>query len=144
MALPKRAFFTLHETASRWGCTIADIGGWASEGKLDIVTGISLATCGSEKVSGKITISPMDMLPFFRRSGTGPTVIKLQRIKPDDLGEWCYVTDPSDGVEVSIADLLISGKVSASLRTITICSGASVAGQVDYPPMTGKACMSRS
>ena len=41
MALPPRAFFTLHETASRWGCTIADIGGWATEGKLDIVTGFA-------------------------------------------------------------------------------------------------------
>ncbi|OXS18988.1 hypothetical protein CGU36_27640, partial [Pseudomonas fluorescens] len=110
MALPQRAFFTLHETASRWGCTIADIGGWATEGKLDIVTGISLAICGDEKVSGKITISPMDMLPLFRRAGTGPTVIKLQRIKPEHSDEWCYVTEPTDGVEVSIADLLITGQ----------------------------------
>jgi hypothetical protein len=110
MALPQRAFFTLHETASRWGCTIADIGGWATEGKLDIVTGIPIATCGTEKVSGKITISPMDMLPLFRRTGAGPTVIKLQRIKPEHSDDWSYVTEPADGVEVSIADLLISGQ----------------------------------
>lgn len=110
MALPPRAFFTLHETASRWGCTIADIGGWATEGKLDIVTGIPIATCENEKVSGKITISPMDMLPLFRRTGTGPTVIKLQRIKPEHSDEWCYITEPADGIEVSIADLLISGQ----------------------------------
>lgn len=110
MALPPRAFFTLHETASRWGCTIADIGGWAIEDKLDIVTGIPIATCGAEKVSGRITISPMDMLPLFRRTGTGPTVIKLQRIKPANSDEWCYISEPVDGVEVSIADLLISGQ----------------------------------
>ena len=72
MALPPRAFFNLHETASRWGCMIADIAGWATEGKLDIVTGIPLAICGTDKVSGKITVSPMDMLPLFRRGGTGP------------------------------------------------------------------------
>ena len=92
MALPQRAFFTLHETASRWGCTIADIGGWATEGKLDIVTGISLAICGDEKVSGKITISPMDMLPLFRRAGTGPSVIKLQRIKPEHLMQFSAIS----------------------------------------------------
>jgi hypothetical protein len=109
MALPPRAFFTLHETASRWGCSIADIAGWATEGKLEIVTGIPLATSGTEKVSGKITISPMDMLPLFRRTGTGPTAIKLQRIKPEASDVWCYVTEPADGVEVSIADLLITG-----------------------------------
>src|SRR6056297_2528631 len=96
MALPQRAFFTLHETASRWGCTIADIGGWATEGKLDIVTGISLAICGDEKVSGKITISPMDMLPLFRRAGTGPTVINLLRIKPEHSQDWwtCHTFVP--------------------------------------------------
>ena len=110
MALPPRAFFTLHETASRWGCTIADIAGWASEGKFDIVTGIPLAICDAEKVSGKIILSPMDMLPLFRRSGTGPTAIKLLRVKPEPGRDWAYVTEPADGVEVSIADLLISGQ----------------------------------
>lgn len=110
MALPPRAFFTLHETASRWGCTIADIAGWATVGKLDIVTGIPLAICGTEKVSGKVFVSPMDMLPLFRRSGTGPTSIKLLRVKPDPGADWIYVTEPTDGVEVSIADLLISGQ----------------------------------
>ena len=110
MALPPRAFFTLHETASRWGCTIADIAGWATVGKLDIVTGIPLAICGTDKVSGKVFVSPMDMLPLFRRSGTGPTSIKLLRVKPDPGADWIYVTEPADGVEVSIADLLISGQ----------------------------------
>lgn len=110
MALPPRAFFTLHETASRWGCTIADIAGWAAVGKLDIVTGIPLAICGTDKVSGKVFVSPMDMLPLFRRSGTGPTSIKLLRVKPDPGADWIYVTEPADGVEVSIADLLIAGQ----------------------------------
>lgn len=110
MALPPRAFFNLHETASRWGCSIADIAGWATEGKLDIVTGIPLAICGTDKVSGKITVSPMDMLPLFRRGGTGPTVIKLLRIKPEGGDDWVYVTEPADGVEVSIADLMVTGQ----------------------------------
>ena len=33
-----------------------------------------------------------------------------QRIKPEHSEEWCYVTEPADGVEVSIADLLITGQ----------------------------------
>lgn len=110
MALPPRAFFTLHETASRWGCTIADLAGWASEGKFEIVTGIPLAICGSEKVSGKIRVSPMDMLPIFRLSGTGPTTVYLKRMKPEHSDDWVYVTEPGEGVEVSIADLLIGGQ----------------------------------
>ena len=82
MALPPRVFFTLHETAARWGCTIADIAGWVCDGKLEIVTGISAVTCGESRVSGKVAISPMDILPMFRRCGTGPSVAKLTRIKP--------------------------------------------------------------
>ena len=109
MALPPRVFFTLHETAARWGCTIADIAGWVSDGKLDILTGISAVTCGSDRVSGKVTISPMDILPMFRRCGTGPTVIKLMRIKPAASEDWLYITEPRDGVAVSIADLQITG-----------------------------------
>ena len=89
---------------------IADIAGWATEGKLDIVTGIPLAICGTDKVSGKITVSPMDMLPLFRRGGTGPTVMKLLRIKPERGDDWVYVTEPADGVEVSIADLMVTGQ----------------------------------
>ncbi len=110
MALPPRTFFTLHETASRWGCAVADIAGWATEGKLDIVTGIALAVCGTDKVSGQIAVSPMDMLPLFRRGGTGPTVIKLLRIKPAGGRDWVYVTEPACGIEVSIADLMVTGQ----------------------------------
>jgi hypothetical protein len=110
MTLPPRAFFTLYETAARWGCTIADIAGWATQGKLDIVTGIPLAVCGSEKVSGKVTLAPMDMLPLFRPCGTGPNVIKLVRVKPAPAGDWAYVSEPEGGVDVAIADLLISGQ----------------------------------
>ena len=110
MALPPRVFFTLHETAARWGCTIADIAGWVCDGKLDILTGIPAVTCGSERVSGKVTISPMDILPMFRRCGTGPTVVKLMRIKPARAEDWIYITEPHDGVAVSIADLQITGQ----------------------------------
>ncbi len=109
MALPPRVFFTLQETAARWGCTIADIAGWACEGKLEILTGISAVTCGTDRVSGKVIISPMDILPMFRRCGTGPRVVKLARIKHSSAEDCVYITEPSDGVEVSIADLLITG-----------------------------------
>ena len=110
MPLPPKAFFTLHETASRWGCTLADLAGWASQGRINIVTGIPLAMCGSDKISGKIVLSPMDMLPLFRRSGTGPTSVRLQRVKPEHAQDWSYLTEPTEGVEVAIADLLISSQ----------------------------------
>ena len=36
MALPPREYFTLHEAAARWDCTLADIAGWASAGRFDL------------------------------------------------------------------------------------------------------------
>lgn len=41
MALPQRAFFTVQETAIRWGCSLDDIAGWAVTGTFEIVTAIN-------------------------------------------------------------------------------------------------------
>lgn len=40
MGLPRRVFYTIHEAAARWGCTVSDIAGWAGTETLKIVTGI--------------------------------------------------------------------------------------------------------
>ena len=72
MALPPRVFFTLYETSVRWDCSISDIAGSAAVGKLKIKTGIGLVRCGEAVVAGQVYISSMDLLPLFRRSGTGP------------------------------------------------------------------------
>ncbi len=107
MGLPPRVFFTLHEASARWGCTIADIAGWAAVGKFRIMTGIEPVHCGSEIISGQITIAPMELLPLFRRSGTGPAEGKLRRIQPVGRQDWLLVTDPATGIPVAIDDLLI-------------------------------------
>ena len=52
MALPPRVHFTLHEAASRWDCTLADIAGWASVGRFDIVTAIPPVTRGRQIIAG--------------------------------------------------------------------------------------------
>lgn len=72
MALQPRVFFTLHEASARWGCNIADIAGWADTGRFQILTGIAAVRCGEEIVAGKVVLSPMELLPLFRRCGTGP------------------------------------------------------------------------
>lgn len=107
MALPPRVFFTLHELAARWGCNIADIAGWAEIGKFQIVTGIAPVRCGDEVVAGKVTLSPMDLLPLFRRCGTGPTEGRMRRIQPAGQQDWLLITDPADGISVTVADMLI-------------------------------------
>lgn len=46
MALPPPVYFTLHEAALRWDCTLADIASWASVEKFDIVMAIAPVTSG--------------------------------------------------------------------------------------------------
>ena len=107
MALPPRVFYTLQEVTARWGCNIADVAGWAAAGKFHIMTGIGLVRCGEEIVAGRVAISPMDLMPLFRRCGTGPTEGVVRRIMTGEKGEWQIITDPVGGVTVAVADMMI-------------------------------------
>lgn len=110
MKLPKREFYTVHEVAARWGYTIADVAGWSAAGHFDILTGIPPAMCGEKVVAGEVIISAFDILPMFRRCGTGPQTAWLRRVRTKGEADWQLITDPVAGVEVSVADLLISGQ----------------------------------
>ncbi len=110
MKLPQREFFTVHEVAARWGCTIADIAGWSATGNIDIVTGIPPASCGERIVAGEVIVSAFDILPMFRRCGTGPQYSRVRRVRARGETEWLLISDPVDGMEVSVADLLIAGQ----------------------------------
>ena len=107
MALPPRVYFTLHEISARWGCNIADIAGWADADRFEILTGISPVRCGEEVVAGKVVLSPIDLLPLFRRCGTGPTEGLMWRIQPIGRQDWLLITDPSGGIPVAVSDMLI-------------------------------------
>jgi hypothetical protein len=109
MGLPQRVFYPVHETAARWGCTISDIAGWAATGKLKIVTGIPPVACGDRDVGGLVRIEPTDILPIFRRCGAAPHMARIHRVQPLGTDDWHHITAPSDGVPVSVADLMILG-----------------------------------
>ncbi|SNT18149.1 hypothetical protein [Antarctobacter heliothermus] len=110
MALPPRVFFTLQEIADRWGCPVSDMAGWAAMGTLKIVTGIPPIECGELRVAGLVQIQPTDVLPMFRRCGTGPHEAHLKRVRQLDREDWLYITAPEEGVLVSFSDLLILGQ----------------------------------
>jgi hypothetical protein len=107
MALPPRVYFTLHEAAARWDCTLADIAGWASVGRFDIVTAIAPVESGLQIVAGYVVVSVTDILQMFRRCGTGPTRSLLRRVRPKDQDGWIMIADPTERIEVTMADLLI-------------------------------------
>ena len=116
MALPPRVYFTLQEGAIRWDCTLADIAGWASVGRFDIVTAIPPVTRGRQVVAGYVVVSVTDILQMFRRCGTGPTRSILRRFRPRDQDEWIMIADPV-GIEVTLADLLIMSEDARRFET---------------------------
>ena len=107
MALPPRVHFSLHEAAARWDCTLADIAGWASVGRFDIVTAIPPVMRGRKIVAGYVVVSVTDIMQMFRRCGTGPTKSLLRRVRPKDQDDWIMFVDPAEQIEVTLADLLI-------------------------------------
>jgi hypothetical protein len=100
-------YFTLHEAAARWDCTLADIAGWASVGRFDIVTAIPPVMRGRQIVSGYVVVSVTDILQMFRRCGTGPTSSRLWRVRPLGQEEWVLLSEHPIGIERALGDLLI-------------------------------------
>ncbi len=117
MALPPRVYFTLQEAAARWDCSLADIAGWASVGRFDIVTAIPPVTRGRQVVAGYVVVSVTDILQMFRRCGTGPIMSIRRRVRPRDQDEWIMIVDPADRIEVTLADLLIMAEDARRFET---------------------------
>ena len=107
MGLPPRVFFTLHEAAVRWECSLSDIAGWASAGRFNIVTGIGPVGCEDRPLAGLVAVPVSDILPMFRQSGGGPASRRVRRIRALDKVEWSFMTEPAKGIKITLADLVI-------------------------------------
>ena len=107
MALPPQAYFTLIEAAVRWNCTTADIAGWASVGRLHIVTAIAPVTHGLHTVAGYVVVSVTDILHMFRRTGASQSNGFVKRVRPTGQPDWILIDDPEKHIPVTIDDLFI-------------------------------------
>ncbi|PRY20104.1 hypothetical protein CLV78_11553 [Aliiruegeria haliotis] len=110
MALPRRAFYSLNEVTARWDCALADIAGWASVGYFDVVTGIRWALCETRTLAGFVSVSVADILLMFRRYETSLPSGRVKSVRAAGEADWCLITDPEDGIEVMLADLMIRGE----------------------------------
>ena len=106
--LPKPAYYSVNDLSARWGCTNADIAGWAASGNFDILTGIPPVTCTDDVIAGEVVLRPFDMISMFRRCGTGPQVARVRGVRKKDIPVWSLITTPRKGVKVCIADLLVA------------------------------------
>jgi len=107
MGLPPRAFYSIHEAAARWDCSLSDIAGWASVGRFDIAIGIGPAQCEDQVLAGFVAVSVPDILPLFSHGDTAPKSLRLKRIRVPNEPDWQIVTQPIEGISVSLGDLMI-------------------------------------
>lgn len=107
MPLPPRAFFTVQETAIRWGCSLDELAGWAAIGKLDIAMAIEPVHHGAGIISGFVAVPVTDILGLFRSRDGDLERRTVRRIRSLGQEDWIWLSGPTDPVEVSLDDLLI-------------------------------------
>lgn len=103
----KKAFFRLIDLPSRWGYSLADIGGWAIAGRLQIVLPIGPVKCGEEIIAGVVTVSATDVARLLYGGGSPERTCLVQRILPQETFDWQFITEPAQGIEVRLADLIL-------------------------------------
>lgn len=108
MPLPPVAFYSIYEIAVRWGCSPADVAGWAVAGHLQVLTCIPPVKCGDEIVAGLVEVPIAELMPMFRRFGPSEDHCRLRRVMPSASKSWVQVTDPADGLPIRSSDLLLS------------------------------------
>lgn len=106
MPLPTIAFYSIYEVSARWGCSAADVAGWAAAGQLRAVIGIEPVHCGEELYGGLVEVSMAELMLLFRRFGPSDETCRLKRILPAGSEAWLRVTDPVEGIVVRATDLM--------------------------------------
>lgn len=114
MPLPPKYLYSIVEAAARWGCSVADVAGYAATGHLRIATGVRPLQCGGEVVTGLVEVAMQETLPALRRAGaTKP--IQIYRVRPfgEDEGtpvaQWHLISQPIEGLSVAVEDLCVPG-----------------------------------
>lgn len=106
MPLPIVAFYSIYEVSARWGCSAADVAGWAASGHFKAMIGIEPVQCGDELHGGLVEVSLAELMPLFRRIGPSDETCRLKRILPVGTQTWLRVTDPVEGIVVRATDLM--------------------------------------
>lgn len=109
MALPPRAYYSVIDLTYRWECSLADLVGWASVERFDIMTVLPPMRCGSKRIGGFVILSVADVFPMFRRHVGAPSEVCLQRVKEVAREDWVDLDEMPHGkaVTVRLEDLLV-------------------------------------
>ncbi len=110
MGLPGQFLYTVLDVSVRCECTQAQIINWAIAGDLMLVAAITTATIGGEVTGGLHQIAASDVRPLFRPHGRADEEVRLKRARKIGGDQCLIVSEPSDGVVITAADVLITAE----------------------------------
>ena len=110
MTATPSAFYSFTELAIRWEYAPSKVVDAAILGQLRVVTGIPPVDCDRQRIGGLVQVNIADVLVMFRRVGPSEEVACLRRIAPYEGGDWMYITDPVEGIQIRSSDLLVPGQ----------------------------------
>jgi len=121
MPLPRKQIFTLAEISRRWGVTVHDLGCYAIEDALvlsTVVNGVDAevgqhvqgadgesfrASHGRRRLAGVHHLFGFDVWPVFK----GANAVIL-RFRPEDADTYIEIEEPAEGIEIGLADLVVT------------------------------------
>ena len=113
-----KSYFLLSDLPIRWGHSLADIGGWAFSGRLQIVMPIGPVSCGKETVAGMVGVNATDIARLLFVTRGRDQSCHVRRIRAEGAFEWQFITDPAPGIEVHLEDLMLAADDVAEFEQI--------------------------
>lgn len=129
-----KSYFLLADLPARWGHSLTDIGGWAFSGRLPIVIPIGPVRCDKEVAAGMVGVNATDVARLLFGGRDPNRSCWVRRIRTERVLEWQFITEPEQGIEVRLEDLMLAadarlfaGRASRgtmpAFRRLTVGSG---------------------
>ncbi|MBF0095636.1 MAG: hypothetical protein HQL34_13960 [Alphaproteobacteria bacterium] len=146
MPLPRKQIFTLAEISKRWGVAVHDLGCYAIEDVLvlsTVVNGIDAevgeyvvggdgetfrASHGSRRLAGVHHLYGYDVWPVFK----GEKAV-IRQFRPEEPDAFIDVEDPAGGIEIGLADLVVTRAERDRFEAEHGLNGTAAASRVGAP-----------
>lgn len=113
-----KSYFLLADLPARWGHSLTDIGGWAFSGRLPIVIPIGPVRCDKEVAAGMVGVNATDVARLLFGGRDPNRSCWVRRIRTERVLEWQFITEPEQGIEVRLEDLMLAADDVAEFEQI--------------------------
>lgn len=107
--------------------------------RMQLMTSVTLVHAAEQPTAGLIDLHAADLMPIFRRDGSGRDEVRVFRIRPQGQTGWVFVTSPEAGVAVVKSDILINAtevtRFEAENAMVRRSSSAQPSSKYDWEAM---------